>query len=106
MAVQRALDNLVGNAVRYGRHAWISLEAGKRSLTIRVEDDGPGIPEVERDQAVKAFARLDPARNQNLPGVGLGLSIAADIARSHGGQLRLGSSAAHGGLRADLVLAR
>ncbi len=106
MAVQRALDNLVGNAVRYGSHAWISLEAGKRSLTIRVEDDGPGIPEVERDQAVKAFARLDPARNQNLPGVGLGLSIAADIARSHGGQLRLGSSAAHGGLRADLVLAR
>ncbi|WP_172329332.1 ATP-binding protein [Mangrovicoccus sp. HB161399] len=106
MAVQRALDNLVGNAVRYGSHAWISLEAGKRSLTIRVEDDGPGIPEVQRDQAVKAFARLDPARNQNLPGVGLGLSIAADIARSHGGQLRLGSSSAHGGLRADLLLAR
>ncbi|MBE3637838.1 ATP-binding protein [Mangrovicoccus algicola] len=106
MAVARALDNLVGNAVRYGSHAWVSLEAGRQALILRVEDDGPGIPEAERDQAVKAFARLDPARNQNLPGVGLGLSIAADIARSHGGQLRLGSSASHGGLRADLVLAR
>ncbi|WP_138468662.1 ATP-binding protein [Poseidonocella sp. HB161398] len=106
MAVRRALDNLVGNAVRYGSHAWLSLEAGRNSLTIRVEDAGPGIPEAQHDEAVKAFARLDPARNQNLPGVGLGLSIAADIARSHGGQLRLGSSAAHGGLLAELVLAR
>lgn len=106
MAIRRALDNLIGNAVRYGTHAYVSVDLLDRALRLRVEDAGPGIPEHLRTQAVQAFARLDPARNQNVPGVGLGLSIAADIARSHGGHLRLGRSAVHGGLRADLVIAR
>lgn len=106
MAVKRALENLIGNAIQYGRRAWVSVDAMESSIRIRVEDDGPGIPEAQRAEAVQAFARLDPARNQNLPGVGLGLSIAADIARSHGGQLRLSRSVSHGGLRADLLIAR
>lgn len=106
MAIRRALENLVGNGVRYGSSVWVSFEATRKTVCFRVEDDGPGIPEDMHSQAVKAFARLDPARNQNVPGVGLGLSIAADIARSHGGRLKLGRSAAHGGLQADLSIAR
>ncbi len=105
MAVQRALENLVGNAVRYGSRGWVSLTASAHSVRLRVEDDGPGIPEAQRAEALKPFARLDPARNQNMPGVGLGLAIAADVARSHGGQLLLGQSPEHGGLRADITLA-
>lgn len=107
MAVSRALDNLIGNAVSYGTQAWVSLDALDRAVRFRVEDDGPGIPGSLRNEALKPFARLDPARNQSTrAGVGLGLAIAADIARSHGGRLALGESLAHGGLQADLSIAR
>ena len=106
-AIARALDNLVGNAVRYGSRAEVSFALTERSLRLSVEDDGPGIPKDKREEAVLPFTRLDAARNPNQGGgVGLGLSIAADIARSHGGTLRLGASEALGGLRADLVLGR
>lgn len=106
-AVMRALDNLVGNAVRYGNHAVVSYAMTDKSLRLTVEDDGPGIPVDKREQALLPFTRLDAARDPNRGGgVGLGLSIAADVARSHGGVLRLGDSAALGGLRADLVLGR
>ncbi|WP_372887553.1 ATP-binding protein, partial [Shimia sp.] len=107
VGVKRALENLIGNAVRYGTRAQVSVEISERFLRIRVEDDGPGIAPEERDEAIKPFARLEPARNQNRgTGVGLGLSIAADVARAHGGVLRLGTSARLGGLSADLVIAR
>ncbi|MBI1172619.1 HAMP domain-containing protein [bacterium] len=106
-AVMRALENLLGNAVRYGSRGEISYVLTDRSLRLIVEDDGPGIPEARRDEAVLPFTRLDTARDPNKGGgVGLGLSIAADIARTHGGALRLGKSAALGGLKAELVLAR
>lgn len=106
-AVRRAVENLVGNAVRYGTKAEISVVLSEKSLRIRVEDDGPGIPADQRETAVKPFSRLEPSRNQNLgTGVGLGLSIATDIARAHGGALRLGESRRLGGLRADIVIAR
>ena len=106
-AVRRAVENLVGNAVRYGNRAEVSVALTERSLRIRVEDDGPGIPPNLRDEAVKPFSRLEPARNQNKgSGVGLGLSIALDVARAHGGSLRLGESARLGGLQADIVFAR
>ena len=107
MAVARALDNLIGNAVRYGNRAVVGMALTDRALRFTVEDDGPGIPEHRRDEALRPFTRLDPARNQDRgSGVGLGLSIAHDIARSHGGTLRLGHSEALGGLKAELVLAR
>jgi len=107
MAVARALDNLVGNAVRHGTRAEVSLLVGERSVRLVVEDDGPGIPADRRDEAILPFTRLDSARDPNRGGgVGLGLSIAADVALSHGGQLRLGDSDRLGGLRAELVLAR
>ncbi len=106
-AVMRALDNLIGNAMRYGKRAELSYALTDRSLRLSVEDDGPGIPKDKREEALLPFTRLDAARDPNRGGgVGLGLSIAADIARTHGGTLRLGDSTRLGGLRADLVLAR
>ncbi|MBC57443.1 MAG: two-component sensor histidine kinase [Confluentimicrobium sp.] len=107
LAVERALQNLVGNALNYGTRCTVGLEVTDRVLRFTVEDDGPGIPAEQRTAAMQAFNRLDEARNQNRgSGVGLGLAIASDIARSHGGVLRLGESAALGGLKAELVLAR
>jgi len=106
-AVRRALSNLLVNALRYGTHARLTLTVLDRALRFTVEDDGPGIAPEDRDRAVRPFARLDEARNQNRGGgVGLGLAIASDIARSHGGTMRLSQSEDMGGLRVDLVLAR
>ena len=105
--VRRAVENLISNAMRYGTKARVSVALTERSLRIRVEDDGPGIPPEQRGDAVRPFTRLDPARNQNRgSGVGLGLAIVADTARAHGGTLRLGESADLGGLQADIVIAR
>ena len=107
MAIRRALENLIGNALRYGSRCEVSLTLSDRAIRFSVEDDGPGIPADKREEALRPFARLDPARNQDRgTGVGLGLAMVADIARSHGGTLRLDDSARLGGLRADLVLAR
>lgn len=106
-AITRAMENLIGNAVRYGTRAEVSVVVTDRNVRIVVEDNGPGIPKDQRDEALVPFTRLDAARDPNRGGgVGLGLSIAADIARNHGGSLRLGESEALGGLRAELVLAR
>ncbi len=107
VALRRALENLIGNALRYGNRAEVALQIGPRNLRITVEDDGPGIPADLRDEAQRPFTRLDPARNQDRgSGVGLGLAIVADIARTHGGTLRLSDGAKLGGLHAELVLAR
>ncbi|WP_413717256.1 ATP-binding protein [Silicimonas sp. MF1-12-2] len=104
-AMGRALDNLIGNAVRYGNRAIVSVTKSDNAVRFVVDDEGPGIPEELRAQALKPFTRLDEARNQdNGSGVGLGLSIAADIAHSHGGTLLLEKSPALGGLRAILVI--
>ena len=106
-SLRRAIENLIGNAVRYGEHAEVEAALGPGWFRISVEDDGPGIPADRRGEAMKPFTRLDPARNQNRgQGVGLGLSIAADIARAHGGQLRLGDGQRLGGLRAEIVIPR
>jgi two-component system osmolarity sensor histidine kinase EnvZ len=107
VAMRRAVANLISNGVRYGARAEVSVMLSDKTLRIRVEDDGPGIPEDRRLEATRPFTRLDPARNQDKGGgVGLGLAIATDIARAHGGVLRLGESSRMGGLRADIVIAR
>ncbi len=107
MAVKRALMNLLSNALRYGETASVSVALIDRAVRFTVEDDGPGIPENRRADALRPFIRLDQARNQNRgSGVGLGLAIANDIARRHGGSLALGHSAEMGGLRVDLTLPR
>lgn len=105
--LRRALDNLIGNAVRYGTRAEIDVTLGPRSLRIGVEDDGPGIPDDAIETAMRPFTQLDSSRNRNSgQGAGLGLAIAADVARGHGGQLRLGRGSRLGGLRAEIVIPR
>ena len=107
MAVSRAIQNLVNNAARYGKQALLTLVIRPRSASFVIEDDGPGIPPDRRMEALRPFSRLDEARNQNLGGgVGLGLSIALDVARSHGGALQLDQSPDLGGLRATFTLPR
>ena len=106
-AVERALANLVSNALRYAGRAQVSVTLGPGECRMTDEDDGPGIAPERRDEATEPFTRLDASRNQDRgSGVGLGLSIARDIARGHGGRLELGDSADLGGLSATLVLAR
>jgi two-component system, OmpR family, osmolarity sensor histidine kinase EnvZ len=106
-ALARALDNLISNAVRYGNEAVVSVSVEPARVRFMVEDRGPGIPVEKRDHALKPFTRLDPSRNQDGgSGVGLGLAIAADIARQHGGTLLLGESAELGGLQAEISLPR
>jgi two-component system osmolarity sensor histidine kinase EnvZ len=107
VAVTRAVQNLVANACRHGRRARLAVRLLPRSLTFTVEDDGPGIPEADRARALQPFARLDTARNLDDGGsVGLGLTIALDVARSHGGSLDLAESPDLGGLKATLRLPR
>jgi len=106
-AIKRCLTNLVENAARHGTRVRLSTRLTRRSLEFVVEDNGPGIPEAQREEVVRPFTRLDKSRNQDKGGgVGLGLSIALDIARSHGGVLRLDDSPALGGLRATVHLPR
>jgi two-component system, OmpR family, osmolarity sensor histidine kinase EnvZ len=100
-AFKRCLANLVSNAARFASAIAITGHRDHRYLTITVDDDGPGIPLRLRDAVFKPFLRLDDARNQDQGGSGLGLSIARDIARSHGGDISLGDSPM-GGLRASV----
>ncbi|HMO44039.1 MAG TPA: ATP-binding protein, partial [Phenylobacterium sp.] len=103
-ALKRALSNLVMNAAAHGETVALSgrrLPSG--GLEIAVDDDGPGIPADQYEDAFKAFNRLDESRNQNVKGVGLGLAIARDVARGHGGEVILSRSDL-GGLRAVIRL--
>jgi two-component system osmolarity sensor histidine kinase EnvZ len=102
-AVRRLLGNLVSNAARFGDRIHIKAVHDDRWLTVLIDDDGPGIPPDLREDVFKPFLRLDEARNQDHGGTGLGLAIARDIARSHGGDVTLGSSPL-GGLRAMVRL--
>jgi two-component system osmolarity sensor histidine kinase EnvZ len=102
-ALMRCLTNLIDNALKYGRHAEVSIKRAGRRVEIAVDDDGPGIAEERREEAFRPFHRLDEGRNLQVGGVGLGLTIARDIARSHGGDILLQDSA-RGGLRAVIRL--
>lgn len=106
LSISRAVSNLVSNANRFGDKVQITGHLTETLLTIIVEDNGPGIAEKDREEAMKPFARLDQSRNQNESGVGLGLSIVVDVARSHGGTLELSKSETLGGLKAILSIPR
>ena len=103
--LSRALNNLIENADCYGSQIKVSIVEKQTRLLIDVEDNGPGIPKDKIKEAVKPFVRLDNSRNLNKPhGVGLGLSIASDLIKIHGGNLHLKKSKNLGGLRASLTL--
>jgi signal transduction histidine kinase len=101
--LRRALRNLIGNALRYGRQANVSLERQGSEAVITVEDEGPGIPQTELARMVEPFARGEGSRNRATGGAGLGLAIARAIAEQHGGRLVL-ANRAQGGLRVELRL--
>jgi two-component system osmolarity sensor histidine kinase EnvZ len=100
-AFKRAVTNLVTNAARFGDMVIIRAGTEDAWLRIEVDDDGPGIPLSERDNVFRPFYRLDHARNQDASNSGLGLAIARDIVRGHGGDIALGVSSL-GGLRAAM----
>ena len=100
-AFRRCLANLVSNAARFAKEISITGHRDHRWLTVNVDDDGPGIPAEMREEVFRPFLRLDDARNQDEGNTGLGLAIARDIARSHGGDITLGDSPM-GGLRATV----
>jgi two-component system, OmpR family, osmolarity sensor histidine kinase EnvZ len=104
-ALRRCLGNLVANAQRYGNQVWLTGLAVAEGIDILVDDDGPGIPPTHRERVFRAFVRLDASRNPSTGGVGLGLTIARDVARGHGGEVSLETSP-QGGLRARLHLPR
>ena len=98
IAIKRCLTNLVSNALRHGTKVELRAVRGRTSVEIIVDDDGPGIPEARREDVFRPFLRLDESRNVDTGGVGLGLTIARDVARSHGGDVTLDGSPL-GGLR-------
>jgi len=102
---KRALSNLAENACHYGSTVVVRLMAGDSTIRIRVEDDGPGVPEKDLQRILVPFQRLDPARRRNTSGVGLGLPIAARVVAEAGGTLTL-SNRAEGGLCAQIELPR
>jgi two-component system osmolarity sensor histidine kinase EnvZ len=103
LSLKRAISNLANNAADHGNQVRVTVAAASGEAVITVEDDGPGIPPENYEDAFRPFSRLDAARNQNVSGVGLGLTIARDTARAHGGDVTLGKSEL-GGLRATIRL--
>jgi two-component system osmolarity sensor histidine kinase EnvZ len=103
--LRRAMSNLVDNAAKYGERVRLTGEVTREKIRLIVDDDGPGIAPEDRGEAMRAFSRLDHARNSNAPGSGLGLAIVRDVARAHGGSLEL-TEAPLGGLRAIVEIPR
>jgi len=101
VALERCLGNLIGNAVRYAKTVAVSASRAGGFVDIHVDDDGPGIAPEKREEAFRAFHRLEPSRNPKTGGIGLGLTIARDIVRGLGGEIVLEESPM-GGLRASL----
>ena len=102
-SIKRCLTNLIDNGLSYGKKVEIISDQTKNNMKIFVDDDGPGIAESEYQNVMKPFYRIDKSRGQNKSGVGLGLSIANDIIRSHGGAISLGKSPLNG-LRVTISL--
>ena len=89
VAIKRAFANLIENAVKYGKVARVQLDDLAERILVRIDDDGPGIPEADMEVVFEPFRRLDPSRNRGTGGTGLGLTIARQVISQHGGTIRL-----------------
>ena len=94
--IQRSINNLIDNAIKYGEKVKVELSNNNNNLFIKIEDDGPGIPEEEYNNVFKPFYKINKGRADSKSSVGLGLSIASDIIRSHGGNIKLEKSSLNG----------
>ena len=94
--IKRCINNLIDNAIKYGDKVVVELNKNNNNLFLKVEDNGPGIPEKEYDNVFKPFYKIDKGRADSKSSVGLGLSIASDIIRSHGGNIKLEKSSLKG----------
>jgi signal transduction histidine kinase len=103
VALKRAVANLVENAVVYGKRAKVRLEQTPNEFEIAIEDEGPGIPEIELERVFRPFYRLEASRNRDSGGAGLGLAIARSVVRGNGGDINL-VNRGEGGLRATITL--
>jgi two-component system osmolarity sensor histidine kinase EnvZ len=101
--IQRCLSNLIDNALKFGENVKINQFILKKKIIISIEDDGPGIPKSEFENVFKPFYKIDKSRNKAKSSVGLGLSIASDIIKSHGGEIELNKSEI-GGLKVKISL--
>jgi two-component system osmolarity sensor histidine kinase EnvZ len=102
-AMRRCLTNLLSNALRYGSEVHVRTKVRQKRAEIIIDDDGPGIPADRREDVFRPFYRLDESRNPSTGGTGLGMTIARDVVRGHGGELTLEDSPT-GGLRARIRL--
>ncbi len=102
-AMRRCLTNLLSNALRYGSEVHVRTKVRHKRAEIIIDDDGPGIPAERREDVFRPFYRLDESRNPSTGGTGLGMTIARDVVRGHGGELTLEDSPT-GGLRARIRL--
>jgi signal transduction histidine kinase len=108
-ALKRAIRNLIENAVTYGARARVRLDDSEGNITIVIDDDGPGIPAADFERVFTPFVRLEDSRSRDTGGIGLGMSIARSIIRSHGGDIVLAnrepeSPGGSGGLRTTIIL--
>ena len=101
--IKRSLLNIIENALKYGNTAEIKVSGTSDKILITIDDDGPGIPEKERERVLRPFYRLDKSRKSSPGSVGLGLSIVQDIVNSHGGQIDLEDNPKGSGLRVNLT---
>ena len=101
--LQRCINNLVNNSIKYANKIEIKVEKLKKNIFIYVDDDGPGIPKSEYENVFRPFYKVDKGRGETKSSVGLGLSISSDIVRSHGGNIELDKSSL-GGLSAKISL--
>ena len=103
-AVKRALRNLIENAVNYGEQAEVTLATTGTEAVVTIVDQGPGIPEPERERVFEPFYRLEHSRNRETGGAGLGLAIARTLIRGMGGDIRLGAGPDGHGLVVSVTL--
>jgi len=103
VALMRAFQNLIDNAVKYGDRADLVVDQDDRTVTVHIDDQGPGIPEAERSRVFDPFYRVEGSRNRDTGGVGLGLAVVRSVITAHGGEIFLGTGSSDG-FRVTVVL--